>query len=229
VNREALFNWTAERTKLSLSEVQLDLFEAFEEALYQANEVMNLTRVAKEEAWLRHFLDSLLFVDLIPHLADVLDIGTGPGFPAWPIAVARPDVAVTALDSSGKMLGFLNSQRLSNLETVQARAETWAVREMFDVVTGRAVAPLAIQLELSAPTCRVGGELILMRTPNDDFQIPHLERLGLQPHGLVKRSLPALSGEEEIVRVFPRYLKVEPAEARYPRPWTEIQRAPFFT
>ena len=82
---------------LTLSEAQLSKFENFEEALYRANEVMNLTRVAREECWLRHFVDSLLFQDLIPRGAAVLDIGTGPGFPAWPLACARPDLSITAM------------------------------------------------------------------------------------------------------------------------------------
>ena len=141
---------------LELSEAQLDAFEAFEERLYAANAVMNLTRVPKEEGWLRHFVDSLLIPRPDSEGSSVLDIGTGPGFPAWPLAAARPDLRVTALDSSGKMIGFLQGNPLPNLHAVQDRAETWGVRNQFDVVTGRALAPFGIQLELSAPACRVG-------------------------------------------------------------------------
>lgn len=183
---------------------------------------MNLTRVAREEAWLRHFVDSLLFQDLIPQGAAVLDIGTGPGFPAWPIACARPDLTVTALDSSGKMLGFLRSQQLPNLEVVQARAEDWGVRERFDVVTGRAVAPLPLQLELSAPPLKVGGLLIPMRTPMDDLLGVDFEVLGLKPAGKYERSLPAT----EVVRVFPTYTKERPTPGRFPRRWAEMRAKP---
>ncbi len=212
---------------LELTESQLDRFDEFEAALYTANEVMNLTRVPREDAWRRHFVDSLLFVDLIPSGAELLDIGTGPGFPAWPIANARPDVRVTALDSSGKMLGFLATQRLPNLEIVNDRAEAWGVRDRFDIVTGRALAPLPIQLEISAPPCKVGGELILMRTPNEPHSIDGLARLGLRPNGLLRRSLPTLAGEEPIVRLMARYLKTECTQKAYPRPWAEIKRRTF--
>src|ERR1041384_4679794 len=133
---------------LELTPEQVAQFEAFEAKLYEANAVMNLTRVPREECWLRHFVDSLLFQDLIPLNARVLDIGTGPGFPAWPLACARPDLQVTALDSNGKMLGFLRSQPLPNLEVVQERAEEWGAFERFGVVTGRALAPLPVQIEL---------------------------------------------------------------------------------
>lgn len=209
---------------LELSEEQLGQFEAFEENLYQANAVMNLTRVAREECWLRHFVDSLLFQDLVPQGSKVLDIGTGPGFPAWPLACARPDLHVTALDSSGKMLGFLQKNPLPNLEAVLARAEDWGVRESFDVVTGRALAPFPIQLELSAPPLKVGGLLIPMRTPSEEAAVKAFPaaKLGLQPAGLNRRQLP----DTDVVRMFALLKKVAPTPEKYPRPWAEIKRSP---
>ena len=176
----------------------------------------------REEAWLRHFVDSLLFHDLIPQGSRVLDIGTGPGFPAWPLALARPDLQVVALDSSGKMLGFLRSQPLPNLEVAQARAEEWGVREAFDAVTGRAVAPLPLQLELSAPPLKVGGILVPMRTPADDFGAPDWEALGLRPAGRHERSLPGT----DIVRVFPTFVKERATPGFYPRKWAEMRAKP---
>ena len=183
---------------------------------------MNLTRIPREEAWLRHFVDSLLFHDLIPEGARLLDIGTGPGFPAWPIAAARPDLRVTALDSSGKMLGFLRSQPLPNLEVVQVRAEEWGVREAYDAVTGRAVAPLPLQLELSAPPLKVGGIFVPMRTPSDDFREPFWEAAGLRPAGLHRRTLPGT----DVERVFPTFVKERPTPSRYPRRWAEMKAQP---
>lgn len=154
MNRTALLQGAAQ-LGLALSSPALQAFEEFEAGLYAANEVMNLTRVPQGECHLRHFLDSLLVAPEIEPGATVLDIGTGPGFPAWPLALARPDLSVTALDSSGKMLGFLRRHPLPNLIIVEARAEDWGVRDRFDFVTGRAVAPLALQLELSAASCRI--------------------------------------------------------------------------
>ena len=200
----------------------LDRFERFEDALYRANEVMNLTRVPRDECWLRHFLDSLLVARLIPHRASVLDIGTGPGFPAWPLAVARPDLAVTALDSSGKMLGFLESQPLPNLEIVQGRAEEWDEREAFEIVTGRALAPLPIQIEVSAGLVRAGGAVIPMRTPNDDPHGIDLEPLGLELQSVETVELPILHAP----RTFPVYRKVARTDQSFPRRWAEIKDAP---
>ena len=203
-------------------DVDPDAFAAFEAALYRANETTNLTRIPREEAWLRHFVDSLLFHDLIPEGSRVLDVGTGPGFPAWPLALARPDLRVVALDSGGKMLGFLRSQPLPNLEVVQARAEEWGVREAFDAVTGRAVAPLPLQLELSAPPLRIGGLLVPMRTPADDLGEPLWEALGLRPSGVHRRELPGT----DVVRVFPTFVKEAPTPDGFPRRWAEMRARP---
>lgn len=207
---------------LELSPDQLAAFEAFEKDLYERNEIMNLTRVPREECWLRHFLDSLLLSSLIGDSLKVVDIGCGPGFPSWPLACARPDLKVTALDSSGKMLGFLARHPLPNLEIVQDRAESWGRREKFDIATGRAVAPLAIQLELSAPVVRIGGFVIPMRTPNDELESDSLKSLGLELVSVEQKELP----ETDIVRVFPIYKKVAATPRKYPRSWAEIKKRP---
>ncbi len=208
---------------LNLDEPQLDGLAGYEDALYRANESMNLTRVPREEAWSRHFLDSLLFQDLIPFGAKVLDIGTGPGLPAWPLACARPDLSVTAMDSSGKMLGFLATVPLPNLVLVRARAEESGIREEFDFVTGRALAPLAAQVEVSAAPCAVGGLVVPMRTPTDlEGSAPDLRTLGLRLREIVRRELPG----GDAMRAFPVYEKIGKTPARYPRRWAEIKAKP---
>lgn len=217
-----------EQIGLRLSDSQIEAFDTFEERLYEANRTMNLTRVPREECALRHFVDSLLGwraygLDEAAPPRTLLDIGTGPGFPAWPLACAFPSLEVTALDSSGKMLGFLRSNPLPNLRVEQERAESWGVRERFDVVTGRAVAPLAAQLELSAAPCKVGGKVVPMRTPGD---APEMERLasvlGLQLGPVEMVELPGT----EVVRLFPVFTKVARTPRDYPRLWAEIRRKP---
>lgn len=176
------------------------LLAEFEEDLYKQNEVMNLTRVPREECDMRHFLDSVLISPLIPPGSEVLDIGTGPGFPAWPLALLRPDLKVTALDSSGKMLGFLQRHPLPNLLPVQGRAEDNGWDEEFDVVTGRALAPFPAQVELSVRPCRRGGFLLPMRTPGDASTIEAFpfEKLGLILESCTNATLsaPPVLGEE---------------------------------
>lgn len=223
VDRERLAAECA-RIGLALDDGQLDALERFEEALYREGSVRNLTRVPREECWVRHFLDSLLIHSRIAEGAEALDIGCGPGFPCVPLAIVRPDASWVGLDSSGKMIGFLARHRPPNVKPVCDRAETWGVRERFGLVTGRALAPLAIQLELSAPACSVGGLVVPMRTPSD------LEAIRACPCGELGLELLEI-WEAELApagapRVFPVYRKVAPTPRRYPRSWAEIRRRP---
>ena len=223
MNRD-LFLSSLEELGVHLSEAQMDAFVLFEDALYAANQVMNLTRVPREECWVRHFLDSLLFQDLIPQGVTVLDIGTGPGFPAWPLACARPDLQVSAMDSNGKMLGFLATQPLPNLSILNARAEDQEKSEVFDVVTGRAVAPLSAQLEISARICRRGGKVVPMRTSSEADLIDSIDLrpLGLKLEQERVRRLPGT----DVVRLFPVYTKIQPTAKGFPRRWAEIKKKP---
>lgn len=213
-----------EQLNLKPTGAQFDGLETFEENLYTANEVMNLTRILREDCWSRHFLDSVLFHDLIPEGSSVLDIGTGAGMPAWPLACLRPDLTVTALDSNGKAMGFLKANLLPNLKITLGRAEDFTRREAFDVVTGRALAPLAIQLEVSAAPCKLGGLVLPMRTPADVSEMEGFQGkgLGLALERIEMRPLAAT----EVVRAFPIYRKVEKTDRAFPRSWTEIKRKP---
>lgn len=201
-----------------------EIFARFEDDLYACNAVMNLTRVSRQDCEIRHFIDSLLVASLIPSGACVLDLGAGPGFPAWPLACARPDLLVVALDSSGKMLGFLRRHPLPNLEVRQARAENEVVADEFDVVTGRAVAPLPIQLELSAPRTKVGGRVIPFRTPNDLSAIESFPAriLGLELEEAQPKEIPGT----DIFRLFPIFAKVAPTPKTYPRAWATMRAKP---
>ena len=223
MNREAFISGLVE-LGIEASTEQVDAFEQFEEALYAANEVMNLTRVPREECYIRHFLDSVLHHDLIPDSAEVLDIGTGPGLPAVPLAILRPDLMITALDSNSKMLGFLKANCPVNVLPIQYRAEEWGVREAFGIVTGRAVAPLALQLELSASACEIDGAVIPMRTSQDEDVIPRIpvKAVGLKLDRIERRSLPGT----DIVRLFPVYRKVEEGSKKYPRRWADMKKKP---
>lgn len=217
------FRRDLETLALRLTESQLAAFEAFEADLYAANATRNLTRVPQQECATRHFIDSLLLVRAVEPTGRLLDLGTGPGFPAWPLACALPGLQVTALDSNGKMLAFLRDHPLPNLTVVQDRAEDWNVSERFDWVTGRALAPLAVQLEVSVRPCKVGGAFVPLRTPSDLTEIERLRNaLCLNLERVVEIELPGT----DVRRVIPVFRKTHRTPKGYPRPWAEIRRKP---
>jgi 16S rRNA (guanine527-N7)-methyltransferase len=214
---------------LILDDVQLQAFAGFEDALYRWNEQKNLTRIPREDCWWKHFLDSILVGIAIqrhcPDALSVVDLGTGPGFPAWPLACAFPTWQVMAVDSNGKMLDFLRTQPLPNLQIHQGRVEDWRRVNHYDVATGRALAPLAVQLEISVPLVTKSGFVVPMRTPHD--LLPTAEQaevIGLTP--VIVETLPLV--ESEVVRVFPVYRRVETTVNRKRRTWAEIKKKPAF-
>lgn len=138
--------------------------------LIELNRSLNLTRItAPEEAAVKHYADSLALLAALPAMGvtvkRVLDVGTGAGFPAVPLAVARPDWAITAIDSTGKKtraaVQLAAPLKLANLDVRQARGEDLASeRETFDLVCFRAVGALDECLRTARPCLSPGGAAV---------------------------------------------------------------------
>lgn len=155
-----------------LNAVSLEKLSALIDQTVSVNEKMNLTAITNVEDFiLKHIADSATIIKDIPSGARLLDVGTGGGFPALPIAILRPDVSVYALDSTAKKLKHIEDMasllELSNIKTVNGRAEELGksvnYRERFDVVTARAVSALNILSELCVPFVKPGGVFISMK------------------------------------------------------------------
>ena len=208
---------------VALTQEQVRAFEVFEERLYAANEITNLTRVRREECRARHFLDSLSIAPLIPEGSSVIDIGSGAGFPGVPLAIARPDLRVTLLDAGSKEIRFLESLAdVASFGLILERAEVAArvpeFRERYDVAVGRAVAPLPVQAEISAGFVRVGGVFLPQRSEADET--PQFSDLGLE---LRDRVIVEVGG---IRRLIAAYGKNSATPSRFPRTWAAIKKRP---
>ncbi len=148
-----------------------DIFFKLYNSLIDTNKLYNLTAVTDvEKVCALHFADSLSALKYIEKNADLLDIGCGAGFPSLPIAIARPDVRVTAVDSTAKKIDFVSSfskeNALANITAITGRAEELARSEMrhgFSIVTARAVARLNVLCEIAVPLLKLGGHFIAMK------------------------------------------------------------------
>lgn len=132
--------------ELDLSLAQQQQLISYVELLDKWNKVYNLTSVRDPQQMIsRHILDSLA---ILPYLrgATLLDVGTGAGLPGIPLAIVRPELAVTLLDSNAKKTRFLQQAKaelaLDNVTVVQARIEQ-AELPQFDMVTARAFAKIS--------------------------------------------------------------------------------------
>ncbi len=160
---------------LSLNEKQVDMFYRYMCLLLEWNEKMNLTAIVDpEEVIVKHFVDSVMIADYFKFESNVIDVGTGAGFPGIPLKIVRPDLKITLLDSLNKRIGFLN-EVISELEmkeifAIHGRIEEIGknkkYREKFDYSTSRAVANLAVLSEYMLPMVRVGGSCICMKGSN---------------------------------------------------------------
>ena len=100
----------AKSAGIPLEDIQLQKFQTYSDTLIEWNEKINLTAITEpEKIAILHFLDSILVLKegKIPQNARLIDVGTGAGFPGVPLAIARPDLQLTLLDSLNKRLVFL--------------------------------------------------------------------------------------------------------------------------
>ncbi|HEX2142686.1 MAG TPA: 16S rRNA (guanine(527)-N(7))-methyltransferase RsmG [Candidatus Limnocylindria bacterium] len=213
----------------------LDRLERYVALLLEANARLNLTRVvAPPEVARWHLLDSLAALPLLSETdGPVADLGSGGGLPAVPLAIARPDLGWTLVESVGKKAHALREiVEALGLEArvVADRAETLGRdpmhRERYAAVTARAVSALPVLAELALPLLSVGGNLLAWKGPltDADDEVRRgrvaIGQLGGGPLSL-QAALPAL-GDHTFV-VVP---KVRPTAARFPRRAGEPARRP---
>ena len=158
---------------IALEPAEIERLSRFLGCLFATNERINLTRIERESAWSRHVIDSLALLAPLAGLEEVrdaIDVGSGGGLPAIPLAIACPDIRWTLLESTGKKARFLEAVAahlgLANVTVVAERAEQAArggMRERFDVATSRAVGALGPLAILSVPFLRIGGVMLAIK------------------------------------------------------------------
>lgn len=151
-----------------ISHEKCDMLEKYSEMLVEKNKNINLTAVTDSNGiTIKHFLDSIvpIFTLDIKEEAKVIDVGTGAGFPGFPIKIIRDDLKFTFMDSLNKRINFLIETAeeigMKNAEFIHMRAEDGGrlpkFRQRYDVAVSRAVAPLKILGEYCIPFINCGG------------------------------------------------------------------------
>ena len=205
-----------------------DKYYKYYSLLTEWNEKMNLTAITDEySVATKHFLDCMAIFDHIEFKdgASVIDVGCGAGFPSAVMAIERPDLKITMLDSLNKRLNFLNcvieEVPLPNCATLHARAEEFAnkkeYREKYDFAVSRAVANLASLCELCMGYVKVGGYFVALKGPSVTDEIKMAEKaiatLGGELQGVINYSIPTTDLCHNLVVI----KKVRPMEKRFPR------------
>ena len=164
---------------LELTEEEVKKFEIFREMLKKYNNEFNLTAICDDEGINeKHFIDSLLGVEMFTKNSTVAEIGSGGGFPSLPLKIVREDLSFTLIEATGKKCRYLEKVitelGLKNMTVINGRAEEIgkdpAYRERFDHATARAVASLNILSEYCMPFVKTGGSFIAYKG-NADAEI----------------------------------------------------------
>ncbi|TAM60983.1 16S rRNA (guanine(527)-N(7))-methyltransferase RsmG [bacterium] len=202
---------------MSLAAAEVDRLQAFAALLLEANKHVNLTSARTLEAIWGHIEDSL---SVAPYLAEgeLIDVGSGGGFPAIPLAIVS-GVRITLVEAIGKKAAFLRAA-LDELglagEVVVGRAESVghapAQRERYATATARAVASAPAVLEMTLPLLRVGGRAVLQRGRLDEAERRAVEAAAPMLGGAAPREQ-LLAGERRLLVVE----KSAPTPVRFPR------------
>lgn len=189
----------AEELGVALTVEQINSSFIYLAELKKWNRKINLTAITEDrEMVIKHVLDSLSYLrgfTPAPGLR-LLDMGSGAGFPALPLKIALPEIAVTLVESAKKKASFLRhimrTLKLTDAEIIDKRTEELpgSLSGVFDVVTARAFADMGKALSSGVPFLKEGGIMVLSRGPEEAIAEPALAKAGVSLKKRVEQTLP---------------------------------------
>ena len=228
MNKEEFIKET-KKIGIELNNQILKDLEAYYNILKEENTKYNLTRIiSQEDVYLKHFYDSLTITKIVDiNNQSICDLGSGAGFPGLVLAICFPNTKMTLIESNGKKCYFLNTVKeklnLNNVNIINTRVEEYARknREIFDIVTARAVAPLKHLLEYGVPLVKIEGSFIAMKA-NIEGEIENIDnyyaKLDIKEIKKMVFNLP----KENSLRTLLKYQKLKVTNQKYPRRYSDI-------
>lgn len=172
----------AKNLDIQIDKRKIEKFAIHALELMKWNQKTNLTAITDPfEVAVKHFLDSIVPVKIIPSNASLLDIGSGGGFPGIPLKISLPSLSVTLIDASRKKVSFLKHiiriLELKNIDALHIRAEEFAnkpgIAKTFDVIISRALSSMTSFALTAIPFLKKEGVIIAMKgnVSGDDIQL----------------------------------------------------------
>lgn len=225
---ERIFDIKLRKLGIVLTEKMKEQFDRYFELLVEWNRMMNLTGITDyNEVNEKHFLDSLAIVKVqdMEMISNVIDIGTGAGFPGIPLKIVYPHLKVTLLDSLNKRIKFLNcviqELALEDISALHGRAEDFAkkgeYRERYDLCVSRAVANLATLSEYCLPYVKRNGLFVSYKSGEIEGELSKSEKAVSVLGGKIEKVEKFCLPESDISRSFVMIRKDRSTPGRFPR------------
>ena len=217
-----------DKMDIELPDGALELLNRYYEMLIDTNKVMNLTTITEySEVIIKHFADSAAIgciTDMNGNI-DVIDVGTGAGFPGIVLKIVYPQLSVVLLDSLNKRVNFLKNVitelGLTDISAIHGRAENIArnkdYREKFDLCVSRAVANMSSLSEYCLPFVKVGGRFIPYKADGCDEEVKTASKAVNILGGKIRKIESYVIPDTDICRKFVVIDKLRNTSAKYPR------------
>jgi 16S rRNA (guanine527-N7)-methyltransferase len=190
------------RMSLNLSDQMLDQLMVYLNLIEKWNRVYNLTAIRERDEMIKlHFLDSLSILNHV-EMEHVLDVGSGAGFPGIVLAITKPELKVTVMDSVNKKTTFMQQVKselsLTNLNVVNARVEDYQPTILFDGVITRAFSSIQNMLLMTQHTLKKNGAWLAMKSKDVKEE---LEALDQNQFTLIPLEVPFINAERYLVKL----------------------------
>jgi len=190
------------RMSLNLSDQMIDQLMAYLNLIEKWNRVYNLTAIRERDEMIKlHFLDSLSILNHL-EMEHVLDVGSGAGFPGIVLAITKPELKVTVMDSVNKKTTFMQQVKselsLTNLNVVNARVEDYQPTILFDGVITRAFSSIQNMLLMTQHTLQKNGAWLAMKSKDVKEE---LEALDQNQYTLISLEVPFINAERYLVKL----------------------------
>ena len=233
MNKE-IFIKEVKKLNIDINDNQLEQLEKYYEILIEENAKTNLTAITKkEDVYLKHFYDSLTLVKAIDltKVNNILDVGSGAGFPSIVLKIFYPHLHLDIIDSNNKKITFLekliHELNLNNINLIHDRVEIYALenKEKYDLVTARAVANLNTLIELCLPLVKKDCYFIALKG-NISEEIKNIDNelniLKGKIEEVIEFNLPIEDSLRNIIKI----KKVGITPKWYPRTYDKIKKKP---